>query len=737
MKTIIKYRWIIFALWIVGAIGLTIVKPDVNAIIRERGQSALADDSPSVVASQILEELEVVEGTSDLIVFYSEDGLSESEMNEIGNALGNIGEKKDEFGITQMIDPFTMPEAASALISEDKTTLMVSITVDIKDMTVDELKEKFDVSLEGISSEYYLSGEDFINNDYQTKSEEGVEKSAILTVLFILIVLMLVFRSVITPLISLLGVVLAYLSADGIAALLIDKGNFPVTSLTTMLLILVLFGIGTDYNILLFSRFKEELAKGSSIDESIITTYKTAGKTIVFSIVTVLIAFAALVFAQCPIYKSGTMIVVGTIMLLFEILTVTPFFMKVLGKKLFWPSKNVQGHKESKLWGGMATIAGKNPVISLIIVVIIMAPLILSYKEKLSFDLVGELGDISPSSKGFNIVAEHFGAGQMMTTTIVIKDDKSLLDNESLQVIDELTEEIGQIQGVDKSSSLTRPEGEKIDMFYLGNQLAMMGQELQGEDSLNIPEGTFESEQFAPVVSMFMSDDNTITKLTITLGNDPYSEEAQETVVNIKEVLENVLKGSVLEDTEYGVSGTTATTKDTNDVLSDDLQRTALIVVIGVFIVLIIITRSVWTSGSIIIALVSAYFASSAIVNFIFINIKGLSGISSFVPFFTFIIIIALGVDYSIFLMMRFKEYKDMPVHEAMAHACKHIGGVVLSAIVILGGTFATLIPSGMILLQELAIGVIGGLVLLCFVLLPVFIPAAVSIPEKIKSLKK
>ncbi|NEZ01532.1 MMPL family transporter [Heyndrickxia shackletonii] len=87
-------------------------------------------------------------------------------------------------------------------------------------------------------------------------------------------------------------------------------------------------------------------------------------------------------------------------------------------------------------------------------------------------------------------------------------------------------------------------------------------------------------------------------------------------------------------------------------------------------------------------------------------------------------------VDYSIFLMMRFKEYPHLSPKEAIVLASKHTGGVIISAVIILGGTFATLMPAGIVPLSELSIAVITGLIVLCFVLLPIFIPALIALPD-------
>ncbi|WP_413302698.1 MMPL family transporter [Bacillus sp. 1P10SD] len=164
--------------------------------------------------------------------------------------------------------------------------------------------------------------------------------------------------------------------------------------------------------------------------------------------------------------------------------------------------------------------------------------------------------------------------------------------------------------------------------------------------------------------------------------------------------------------------------------MTRDLNKTTTIVIIGVLLVLFFVIRSFWTPVFITASLVGAYYTAMFIINYIFIDLKGLAGISSFVPFFSFIIIVALGVDYSIFLMMRFKEYPHMPAKEAIVLASKQIGGVIIAAVIILGGTFATLMPSGIILLSELAIAVIAGLVILCFILLPIFVPALMALPE-------
>lgn len=785
MKKIIKCRFAIVAIWLLATSLLVAFQPDINSILRIRGQQTLSKNSPSVIADSILSKIDISKGSNDIIVFYDKNKISDNEMNQIGEGVKALTNSSSELGINKMIEPFSMPEAKNSLISKDGTTLMVSFKLDKKSKEVEDIKKELDSKLTNVKTEYYFSGEDFISNDYQKAAQAGIEKSAALTVLFILVVLIIMFRSVVTPLISLVAVAFAYMCSMGIAAQLIDKANFPVTSLTQMLLILILFGIGTDYNILLFNRFKEELSHGHSVDDSIVNTYKTAGKTIVFSILTVFIAFLSLIFSESPTYQSGVVVVIGVTVLLLEILTLTPFMMKLLGNKLFWPSKNVGGHKENKFWSKASSISTKHPIISVAVVLLIIGSTVVFHQQKLNFDTIGELGNSQPSSKGFSIVANHFGRGQAMPTTVVIENGKALDNNESLAVIDNLTERLKGLKGIKQVGSVTQPESKQIENFYIGNQtkavtdglsaseagldqiyaglkpvedkigsadfskmLAGLNQisgglgetnsflsQLNTNKAFFIPKEALTNDSFKPVLGMFMSSDRKVTKFNIILNADPYSEDALNTIKEINETVATGLKGTVLSSAKFGASGPSSTTYDMNNMLSRDLSKTTVIVIIGVLLVLILVIRALWEPIVITASLLGAYYAAMFILNFIFLDLKGLEGISSFVPFFSFIIIVALGVDYSIFLMMRFKEYPHMSHKEAIVLASKHIGGVVMSAAIILGGTFATLMPSGLVLLAELAVGVISGLIVLCFILLPIFLPAMIAIQGSITNL--
>ena len=250
-----------------------------------------------------------------------------------------------------------------------------------------------------------------------------------------------------------------------------------------------------------------------------------------------------------------------------------------------------------------------------------------------------------------------------------------------------------------------------------------------GEDRIfHIPDEALTNADYQAALTSFFSADRKVTKLLIVLDDDPYSEAAVQTVGKIDEVVSAGLTGTAMDGASYGLSGQSATTRDMNDGLSRDLGRMMAIVLAGVFLVLLFVTRSFWVPVVITLSLVGTYYVAMFVTNSLFVGALHYPGVSSFIPFFSFLLIVALGVDYSIFLMMRYREYGDLIPREAIVSAARQIGGVVITAVLILGGTFATLMPSGMLLLIELATAVIVGLAVLCLVMLPLFLPAAIGL---------
>ncbi|WP_261178621.1 MMPL family transporter [Anaerobacillus sp. CMMVII] len=243
-----------------------------------------------------------------------------------------------------------------------------------------------------------------------------------------------------------------------------------------------------------------------------------------------------------------------------------------------------------------------------------------------------------------------------------------------------------------------------------------------------IPASVFEDGDLDPLWNTFTTPDRRIAKFDVILDIYPYSNEAIHVVSEIEERMQIALKGTPFEDRRFSIGGLASVNRDLKTISDEDFNRTALIMLSGIFIVLVFLLRSLVMPLYIMTSLIITYIASMTFTEIIFIDILGHAGISWAVPFFGFVMLMALGVDYSIFLMGRFGELvRDLPLKEALVKAMGQIGTVILSAAIILAGTFGAMMPSGVMSLLQIATLVLTGLLLYAFVMLPLFIPVMVQ----------
>ncbi len=1032
MKYILKFRWLIITFWVVAATVLTIFLPNLSALINERGNVMLDSSYPSQVAKDLMSNLSLASGDTGILVFSDDNQLSSEDRQNIEQGLQNLKNHADEIGITAVTDIFDTPAAEDQLVSEDNTTMLVQFSFEKNGRDIEAIRADIENQLGTVSVTHYITGNDFISSEYVSQIMVGVERSALLTVAFILIVLILMFRSVVAPFASLVTVGVSYLVSIGIVGQLVDQFGFPISTLTQMFIILILFGIGTDYNILLFNRFKEEIQKQDTVDEAIIVTYKTAGKTILYSGITVFIAFLSLLFVDFGVYRSGVAVAIGVAILLAVLFTLVPALLKIVGKKLFWPSRNVKGHGQNKLWARATSLSVKRPYLAMIGIALVILPILAVGSYTLTFNNLKDMDNSSSQSfVGFNTVADHFGDGKIMPVTVVIASDTALDNSTDLAVIDTLTEKLRHVDGVASVSGPTQPQGEEIAELYTDNQtkqvvsglssansgiqaisngldtmynslsspdftqvqqlaagtsalqqnmgaitsalqqikdgmdsgsagaaqiaegiatiranlntvsgtlnnqllpgyislksgvdtwaggyvtmeqnlsqliqmaqginslITMLGDpsinlsgtnpaayaiylQLHGDgsasnpglmpqlvgamtqldagmktanqsytsqiapnftalngglaqvsgglpqmasglsslesgatalsqglaqgsagqaqvisgiqtmsdalkviadgqqslsdglstfgsaltqlkdalgasrDGLNqisdgineansyltelsstktfyLPEEALQNDGFQTALNAYMSADRKTAELLVTLEYDPYSDEAVQTVTTINTLLATSLDGSALSGATIATGGETSVTNDLKQVAVSDMEKTQLIVLISIFLVLIFVTRSFWIPVFITGSILLTYYSTISLTSLFAQNVLHTGELAWNVPFFAFLMIVTLGVDYSIFLMTRFRESRDLTPHEAIVEASGNVGGVVLSAALILGGTFATIIPTGVHTLVELAISVCIGILMLSVLFLPFIIPACISVQD-------
>ncbi|WP_223068679.1 MMPL family transporter [Paenibacillus caui] len=1027
MRTILKARWAIMALWIVLAAVLIMTAPAMSDLIREKGQISVPDGYSSTEATAIMDEVAKTEGkkegTAVALVFYKDTGLTDADKQEVRQAIGKLNDSKESLGVESVLDPFSRPELEDKMISKNGKTILAALTALQGDRSVHQMKEDLMQALDGTSVQHYLTGQQLIEEDTVASSEAGLKKTEMITVVFILVILFIVFRSFVAPFVPLLTVGISYIVSQQIVAFLVDRVDFPISTFTQTFMVAVMFGIGTDYCILLISRFKEELSHTEDKWEAIIQTYRTAGKTVFFSSLAVLVGFVAIGFSQFTLYRSAVAVAVGIAVMVAALFTIVPFFMAVLGKRMFWPVKGSLQHKESKTWSAFGSFSLKRPLLALIIVAVISVPFLATYDGDLSFNSLDEIGDSYDSVKAFNLISDNFGPGESLPGKIVIKNDEKMDNTAYMALTEKISREVAQVDGVASVRSLTRPTGATIKDFEvpqqagtlsegitqgnegldkissglsdasnklstnqsklkeaadsagkltdgthqlkdgvsrlagglkqieqgiqsgasgagdlrkglqqakdsagkladassqllaayqeIGNglnalppsleqvqqqlgaasggltglgssftnlegkypalqqdrdyltikgtvsetgkgmtqlaeglkqmeaqvsqaaagmqqanagyaqaaagqkQLASGLQKLESgitsleqglkkaasgqgqavakipsieeglgqlaggqeqiqqgfeqlsgqitqltdgldqsvdginkvsdglgsaQDYLNqlqsssnselagfyVPQEALNNKDFQQVFDTYLSKDRKVMTLDVVFSDNPYGIKAINHVGDIEDAIKRAVQGTELEQANIAISGVSSSYNDLQNISNRDYTKTVTFMLAGTFIILVLLLRSIIMPLYLILSLLLAYFSAMGVTEVVFVDLLSYSGITWVTPFFGFVMLIALGVDYSIFLMDRFNEHKDWDVRDALLYAMKNMGSVILSAAIILSGTFAAMYPSGVLSMMQIATVVLSGLALYALLFLPFFIPVMV-----------
>jgi len=1030
MRVVLKLKWLVLALWVLGAVGLMLSAPAMEELVRTKGQITVPEGYSSSVAGQLEKAIGGTgaeeggePGMSTVLVFHREGGMSDADLKEVEGALAKLDAEGEKLGISSVMTHFDIPELKEQMVAEDGSTILSLLTVEAGGREMKEVQDSLYEALEGVSVDHYYTGNWIINEDVIQSSQEGLKKTEFITVGFILVILFLVFRSAAAPLVPLLAVGFTYLVSQSIVAFLVKYADFPLSNFTQIFLVAVLFGIGTDYCILLISRYKEELAHRSDRTEAIVHTYRTAGRTVLFSGLAVLVGFASIGLSTFVLYRSAVAVAVGILILLLALFTLVPVFLALLGNALFWPSKGKLEHKPSKLWDVVGRFSLKRPAWALLILAVIIVPFLTAYKGTISFNSLDEIGERYDSVKGFNIIADSFGPGESLPTGVIVKSNAPLDTPEGLAALEQASRELSKVEGVKTVRSATRPTGAVLDDFLvadqvqtldeglgksgeglgeistgladastalnenapklaeatdgaaklvsgtnelksgvealssglkaiqkglddgtvgaqellsglteaqesaeklaaggaellkgynelggglaqlsggyeaiaaeqgklaeglagvtagldslqekhpelkqdeafqqalgalsgmqqgaaaLGAQLAELNKSLagvsagvaqankgfaeasagqsalaeglsqlakglgelkngisqaaagqgqivqqlpgvtqglgdlaKGQEELksgfaslgdqlgeltsgldqsvdgltqvtdglssaggylqglasapdktitgwHIPQEAIEDEQFQASLDVYMSPDRKTAKLDVIFESNPYAQDTMAEIEALNAAVKRAFQGTPLSGAEVAIGGVTSMNHDLSTISNSDYSRTVMLMLIGISLILIVLFRSIIIPIYIVASLLVTFYTSLAMTEVIFVRMLGLSGISWAVPFFGFVMLIALGVDYSIFLMDRFKEYKNLDPKQAILEAMKNMGAVIMSAAVILGGTFAAMLPSGVMSLLQIATVVLCGLFLYALVILPLFIPVMV-----------
>jgi RND superfamily putative drug exporter len=483
--------------WLLAIIIAIVAMPDTAQLIRDYGQTKIPDSAQSQVATTIQKDWgRGLNNVRQVVVVFNngDSALTGTQKKAIKKTVKRLRRNENKYKIKQIMAPNDNAETKKQLISKDKTTQLVQLQVS-KSKTARQTATDVEKLAKTSGVKTYVTGGDILTDDFSQSTQEGIKKTEVIAAVFIFIVLILVFRSPVVPLISLATVGVSVLTSLSIVMNLVKYFGFPLSDFTQVFMVVVLFGIGTDYNILLYDQFKAELSAGLEPHEATRKARKIAGKTILYSGSSLLIGFSALGLAKFSIYRSALGVAVGVAVLLLVLLTLNPFFMSVLGRKMFWPVQKFEGGSSSKLWHRLSSSSVLHPLISLGIVLICTLPFSFTYNSNLNYDTTAELSDTLPAKVGFRVVQKHFSKGTAEPATLYIQSDKPLNKEKYLDVIDRVTKKLQKEDGVKTVASVTQPGGTKIKALYVKDQLGTVtnGMDAAGAGLAKINKGLKEA----------------------------------------------------------------------------------------------------------------------------------------------------------------------------------------------------------------------------------------------------
>lgn len=681
--------WITIIAWLVLMIGLS-AGPQLGQYKVTNFQS-LPDNAASIIASEKLDEyFPNDQGTPGILVFHNEDG--EVNVESVKNILEGIQQANID-GIDTIVDIASLPEQALAsFISENGTTMIVPMNLEAglgndqyAEINDEASKIGNDIAKSTGDTQFYITGPAGIAGDTVKLFEQADFQLLLATIVIILILLIVIYRSPLLAFIPLLATVIVYQVANQTIALL-GAGGLEINNSTTSIMSILLFAAVIDYSLFVFSRYREELNHYESKYEAMKYAMRATGEPVFFAGGTVLAAMLVLFFADFRDYQNFAPIF-GTAVFIIMIASITlvPALFTLFGRKAFWPKVPKYGaQKEVKhgIWGPVAKFVVNKPFLTGGLVFVLMVITALNmFNLKFEFDTVKSFPEDLPSREGYEIVESNFDKGELAPTSILVESNSNLSDDqvEDLRVLLE------------------------------------------------------EQEHVASVRLTNANEEQSLVKYSLAFDINPYSTEAMDQLGDMRTSGEDILKAAQI-DGDIHFAGTTAKLVDERETNTSDIYKIVLLETLLIVILLFVMTRSwkmpLYMMATILLSYLSALGLGIFLVDVLF----GYEAVSTRVPVYAFIFLVALGIDYNIILVSRFiEERKNHKVKDALEIAIRNTGGVISSAGIILAATFAALTTMPIADLFVFGFIVSIGIIIDTFLVRGMLLPALILLFEKDK----
>jgi RND superfamily putative drug exporter len=706
-----RSKWVVIGVWVALLVALAPQGMTLSKVTTDETATAesLPSDSQSHEVSATLQK-RFPDGDPllALAVYKRAGGLTAADKAKIAADTARIREID---GIPRVLAPVGVA-APPGLVSRDGSVAFAAIplTSQDSDERTDAIKAIRAITGEGDHGGLvtHVTGPAALQSDLTTTLQSTDASLLIATALLVLLLLLAIYRAPLMALLPLIVVGISYTIAQGIVHIGADAADTTIDRTAVTLLAILMFGAGTDYCLLMVSRYTSELRDHEDKHEALRRAYERAAPAIAASGLVVAGALLMLLFASLHSNRIfGPVNAVGILIGLAASLTLLPALLAVFGRAGFWPSGKLvrvaappepprllsglrplpdftalmpDAHptirQRDGIWRRVGAGALKRPVVTLVSCLVLLgicAIGVTSYTEEVN--VVGMFRKDTDSTDGFKVLSSGFPKGTLYPNTVLVDRGDG-----PVQPTD-----IGRVQAAVRSTP--------------------------GVAQVSDPTA--------------QSTDKRAATFAVTLADDPFGDPALERVNTIRDRMAAAAPPGVTARMGDG----SALRLDYKEAASADQTTVIPLVLLVIGLTLIVLLRALVAPLYLLGTVLISFFATLGISLFVFDKVFGEPAVDPAYPFFAFVFLVALGVDYNIFLMDRVREEaRRHGTREGALRALVATGPVITSAGLILAGTFAVLMTLPLDILLELGFTVALGVLLDTFLVRTLMVPAIVKL---------
>ena len=670
-----RSRWVVVGIWLLLFAAMLPLSAKLPEVTEEN--YGRPDGSQSKEVGDLLAEAFPGGDTSPALLVYRRDGgLTDADRQVIEE------DSREAAEVPLAGQPIPPTEGRQTSQDGSVAFIVVPIGQGTVSETNDSMEELREIAGDEADLDGHLTGTVPLLNDLTNIIKEADVSLLLATGLLVLILLLLIYRSPVLAFVPLIVVFISYTIASGVLYGGVEIG-LPVSSNATSLLLVLMFGVGTDYCLLLVNRYRSALHGHENATEALAESLPRVAPAIVASGLTVIAALLALLASSLELNQAfAPANAVGVAIVMVASLTLLPAVLSLLGRKAFWPvSKRVAytgrdlGDEEGGVWLRIGRRVLERPWVALgasVAVLCVFSLGLLVYETEA--DVLDQFRADTDGTRGSDALRAGFPPGTLGPVTLLLERRDGLIATRDVQAVREAAESVEGVAGV---SGI--------------------------EDT---------------------SDDGRMATLSLVLDGEPYDNEA---LAKVEDVRDAVAESS--PDLRVIAGGGPADRLDFREAAEDDFKVVAPIALIVIFLTLVLLLRAIvaplYLLGTVLLSFAAAFGLSLLIFKYLLDK----PSVDPELPLVAFIFLVALGSDYNIFLMSRVREEAHtMSTRDAALRALGATGSVITSAGIVLAGTFAVLTVVPFYFLVELGIIVALGVLIDTFLVRTILVPALVAL---------